>query len=72
MKSPELTNQLVGSPALVIQTNSSARQRSLLIVKMTMCVACITLFNSWASFNDLTYQSVPGNSTGCGGRYIIV
>ena len=71
VNSAELTNEPVSHPALCQQSDGTTRKRTLLIVNMTMCVACITLFDLWAAIDDVTFQNIPQNSTGCGGRDII-
>ena len=59
VKSPELTNQSVGRPV-----PGTERKRSLLIVNMTTCVASITPFDQWDTFNDLNHQNIPQNRFG--------
>ena len=60
MKSPELANQSVGRPVLV-HWEKEVSATSLLIVNMT---TCITPFDQWDTFNDVTHQIIPRNRTG--------
>ena len=60
MKSPELTNQSVGRPVLV-HLEKEVSATSLLIVNMP---TCITPFDQWDTFNDVTHQNIPRNRTG--------
>ena len=41
---------------------ATARMTSLLIVILTTRVACITRFDQWDIFNDVTFQNIPRNS----------
>ena len=60
MKSPELANQSVGRPVLVhLEKDVSATP--VLIVNRT---TCITPFDQWDTFNDVTHQNIPRNRTG--------
>ena len=36
----------------------------MLIVILPTCVACITRFDQWDTFNDVTHQYIPRNRTG--------
>ena len=67
VNSAELTSQPVGCPVLC-HCEEEVIATALLIVNMTTCVACITHFDQWATFNDVTYQNILRNSTCCGGR----
>ena len=53
MKSPELTNQSVGSPVLVHCEK-----------EVSATCMCITPFDQWDTFNDVTHQNIPRNRTG--------
>ena len=62
-ESPELTNQPIGRPAL-LHWEEEVNAMSLLIVNITTRVVCVTLFDQWATFNEVTYQNIPQNGTG--------
>ena len=69
MKSPGLTNQSVSRPEL-LHREKEVSATSLLIVNMTVCVACITFLtnglHSMMSLIKKFHEIVP-----CGGRDIM-
>ena len=70
MKSPKLTIQPVGRPALSQQTGH--REDDIIVdcnfdnmrcVRESL-VACIRSCDQWDAFNDVTHQNIPRNRTG--------